>query len=107
MFRGGDGVAEGRVHHHDAALRGGGNIDVVDADAGAADDLQLRRRGDDLRRHLAGGADGEAVILRDGGKQRILVLAEVGEVVDVHPAVAEDLHGGFGKLVGNENAGSH
>ncbi len=65
------------------------------------------RRRDDLRRDLGGGADGEAVIVGDGGKQRILVLAEIGLVVDLDAAVAEDLDGGFGELVGNENAGSH
>jgi hypothetical protein len=43
VLGGGDGVAEGRVHHHDAARGGGGDVDVVDADAGAADDLEPRR----------------------------------------------------------------
>ena len=104
VFRRCDGVAEGRVHDHDAALAGSGNIDVVDADAGTADHLQLGGGGDDLRRHLGGGADGEAVILRDGLKKGILVLAEVGQIIDVDAAILEDLHGGFGELVGNEYA---
>ena len=107
MFSGGDRIAKRRVHHHDAALRGGGNVDVVHADAGAADHLEVRRGGDDLRRHLGGGADGEAIVVGDDGKQRILVLAEIGEVIHLHATVAENLHGGFGKLVGYENAGSH
>jgi D-3-phosphoglycerate dehydrogenase / 2-oxoglutarate reductase len=34
-----DGIAIGRVHHHDAAARCCGNIDIVDAGAGAADHL--------------------------------------------------------------------
>jgi hypothetical protein len=37
MFRRRDGVAVRRVHHHDAARGGGFDVDVVDADAGAAD----------------------------------------------------------------------
>ena len=41
VLGGGDVVAAGRVHHHDAALGRGRDVDVVDADAGAADDLQL------------------------------------------------------------------
>ena len=36
-----DGIAAGRVHHHDAALGGGVEIDVVHAHAGASDDAQL------------------------------------------------------------------
>ena len=34
-----------------------------------------------------------------------LVLAEIGLVVDVDAAILEDLDGGLGELVGNENAG--
>ena len=41
MFGDGNSIAAGRVHHHDAALGGGVQIDVVDADAGASDDAQL------------------------------------------------------------------
>ena len=39
----GDGVGAGGVHDDDAAARGFGGVDVVDADAGAADDAELRR----------------------------------------------------------------
>ena len=41
MFRRGDGIAEGRVHHHDAARRSRRNIDIVHADAGPADHFQI------------------------------------------------------------------
>ena len=37
----GNSIAAGRIHHHDAALGGGVEIDVVDAHAGAPDDAQL------------------------------------------------------------------
>ena len=107
MFGGGDGIAEGCVHHDDAALGGGRDVDIVDADAGPADDLELAGRGDQLRRHFRRRADGEAVIGRNGGEERILVLAEIGLVVDIDAAVAEDLHRGFGEFVGDENTGSH
>ena len=40
MLGGGDRIAERRVHHDHAARRGGGNVDIVDADPGAADDFQ-------------------------------------------------------------------
>ena len=76
VFGGGDGVAERRVHHHDALGGGGGHIDVIDADAGAADHLQVFRRRDDLLGHLGGGADGKAVILIDAGDQFVLAHAD-------------------------------
>jgi hypothetical protein len=107
VLGGGDGVAIGRVHHDDAAAGGGGDIDIVDADAGAADDFQVGRGGDDLRRDLGGRTDGEPIIGGDGGEQRLLVLAEIGQVVDVDAAVAENLDSGFGELVGDKNAGGH
>src|SRR3546814_5944563 len=77
VLGGGDGVAVGRVHHHDAAPGGGGNVDVVYADAGAADDLQPVGGSDDLRGHLRRGADGEAVVLADDGFQ-LVRLQEIG-----------------------------
>ena len=106
MLGGGDGIAEGRVHDDDALRRGGGNLDIVDADAGAADHLQVRGLFEDLGRHLGGGADGKAVIIADDGGELILVLAEVGLEIDLDAAILEDLHGGGGQGIGNENAGS-
>ncbi|EAR50516.1 hypothetical protein OG2516_09735 [Oceanicola granulosus HTCC2516] len=107
VLGGGDHVAEGGVHHDDALLRRVRDVDVIDADAGAADDPEVVGGGDDLLGDLGRRADGEAVVLADHLEQLVLVLAEVGLEVDVDAAVAEDLHGGFGELVGNENAGSH
>ena len=41
LLGGADGVAAGRVHDDDALARGGGDVDVVHADAGADDGPQL------------------------------------------------------------------
>ena len=41
VFRDGNRIAAGSVHHHDAALGGGVEIDVVDTHARASDDAQL------------------------------------------------------------------
>ena len=105
VLGGGDRVAEGRVHHHDALGRGGRDIDVVDADAGAADDAQVAGLVDQVGGHLGRRADGEAVVVADDLGELRLVLAELRLEVDLDAAVAEDLHGGVGKLVGNENLG--
>ena len=94
VLGGGDRVAEGRVHHDDALGGRGRDVDIVDADAGAADDLQVLGRGENLRRHLGGRADGEAVIVADDLEQLVLVLAEIGLEVDLDAAVLEDLDGG-------------
>ena len=72
----------------------GRDVDIVDADAGAADHLQLLRLLEDLRRHLGGRADGEAVVVADDLGELVLVLAEVGLEVDLDAAILEDLHGG-------------
>ena len=64
MFGGGDGIAKRRIHHDNPLRGGGGNIDIVDADPGAADHFQLGRPfekfGGDLRRR----ANGKAIELR-------------------------------------------
>ena len=53
LLGGRDDVGRRRVAHDDAALGGGRDVDVVDAHAGAADDLQVRAGLDDLARGLA------------------------------------------------------
>ena len=105
VLGGRDRIAERRVHHNDA-LRGGRRyFDVVDADTGAADHLQLLCFLDDLRGRLGRRADRKAVVIADDLGKLILVLAEVGLEVDLDAAVFEDLHGGRRERVRNENFG--
>ena len=73
MLRRRDGVAAGRVHDHDAPLRGGLDVDVVDADAGAPDDLQPGRRRQGLRGHLGLAPDDQRVEFADPRDQLVLL----------------------------------
>ena len=73
---GGDDVGGRRVDDHDAGLGGGLDVDVVEADAGAGDDLQLRGRREGLGVDLGGGADEDRVDVGDGRQQ----LGAVGAV---------------------------
>ncbi|MNK86073.1 hypothetical protein D3C87_1059760 [compost metagenome] len=65
MLGGRDGIAFRGVDDDDAGLGGGGNVDVVDPDARAADDPQPAARRDDLARDLGGRADHEGVVVAD------------------------------------------
>ncbi|MNT15233.1 hypothetical protein D3C72_1502750 [compost metagenome] len=107
MLGRGDRIAEGRVHHDDTTARRGRDIDIVDADAGAADDLEIGRSRDQLLRRLGGRADGKAIIVADDFGKLVLVLAELRLEIDFHAAVAEDLDGGFRQFVGYEYARCH
>ena len=83
--------------------RGGRNVDRVDADPGAADDLEARQRGVHRRRvDLGRAADREAVIVADDGVQ--LVGRQAGLLVDLDAALAEDRRGPRVHLVGDEDA---
>ena len=105
VLGGGDRIAERRIHHDDAARGRRRNVDIVDANAGAADHLQVFGLFEDLRRHLGGRADGETVIVADGGGELFLVLAERGLEIHLDAAILEDLHGGGRQCVGNKNLG--
>ena len=105
VLGGGDRVAERRVHHDHAAGGRGRDVDVVDADAGAADHLQLFRLLENFRRHLGGRADRQAVVVADDFGELVLVLAEVGLEIDLDAAILENLHGGGRESVGDENVG--
>ncbi len=107
VLGGGDRIAERRVHHDHALGGRRRNVDVVDADAGAADHPQLLGFLQKLRRHLGGGADGKAVEVADHLGELVLVGAELGLENGVDAAILEDLHGGVGKRIGNQNPGGH
>ena len=101
-FGGGDDVRRRGVDHHDTGLRGGLDVDVVQADAGAGDDLQVLGRGNGLGVHLGGGADQDGVNVRDGREQ----LGTVGAVGLADFKVrAKGLDGGGRKFFGEQYYG--
>ena len=102
MLGGGDRIAERRVHDDDAARRGGGHVDRVDADPGAADDLEAGQRGvQDRRGDLGRAAHREPVIIADDRRQ--LVGRQAGLLVDLDAALAEDRRGARVHLVGDQD----
>src|SRR5699024_8630843 len=89
-LRGGDDVRGGGVDHHDARGGGGVHVDVVQAHAGAGDDLELGGGGVDLGIDLGRGADQQGVGVRDRGQQRRPVGAVDIPDLDLGP---QDLDG--------------
>ena len=90
-------VALRRVHDDDAALGRRGDVDVVDADPGAAHHLELRAGRDDVRRHLRGGADDEAVVVGDAGQE--LAGIPVGPHVHLEALLLEERNALGGELL--------
>ena len=88
----GDGIAVGRVHHDDALGGRGREIDIVDPDAGAADDLEVLGAIEQLGGNLGGRADGKPVELADHFRELILVESGLDRRLDA--AVGEYLHRG-------------
>ena len=83
----------------------GRDVDVVDADTGAADHLQLLRLLEDLRRDLGRRADRQPVVVADDLGELVLVLAEVRLEIDLDAAILENLDGGGRQCIGDENVG--
>ena len=100
VFAGGVDIGGGCVGHHDSAFGGGINVNVVKADACAANDLQFRC----CRQHFGvnggGGSYEEGIGLLDGGE-------EFGAVWTVYPAhlhtISERVHCGLRELICNED----
>ena len=69
QFGDGNGVSAGRIHHHDAAARGCLGVNVVHADAGAANHAQFRRVLEQCIVHLHRAADHERVGIGQRGGQ--------------------------------------
>ena len=97
---GGDRIAVRGIHDDDAALGGGGDVDIVDADPGAADDLELRRGGEQLGRDLGGRTHRESLIAGDALLQ--LGRAEPGRDSGRDTACGEDLDRTRAQLIGNQ-----
>ena len=81
VLGGRDGVAARGVHDDDALARGGGDVDVVDADAGADDAAELAGVVEQLGGDAGAGADDGPVGGAEGGGE--VVALEAGAVVDL------------------------
>ena len=101
LLGGADGVAAGRVHDDDALARGGGHVDVVDADAGPDDGPQLAGVLEQLGGDAGVAADDDAV----GGLQRFLQggALEAGAVVELDAGLAEQVEAGGFEFVADED----
>ena len=100
VLRCSDGVALRRVHHQHTPLGGGRHINVVDADAGAADDLEATRRRDHRCSHLGDGTDHQSVVLTDDPDQ--LLLREAGALIHLRH-LAKDVDPGLVDRIGDKN----
>ena len=97
---GGDDVGGRRVDDHHAGLGGRADVDVVEADARAGDDLEPRRRRERLGVDRGGAADQQRVGLRQRGQQ----LGAVGAVAVPDLEVgAELLDRGRAELFGDQH----
>ena len=81
LLGGADDVGLRRVHDHDAAAGGLLDVDVVEADPGARDDLEVGRRRQHLGGDLRGAADDQGVVGPDLPDQ--VALRQVGAHVDL------------------------
>ena len=100
VLGGGDDVALRRVDDHHAAAGGGVDVDVVEADAGPADDHQVAAGLEHLGGDLRGGADDQRVGAHDVGEQ----LRQVELDVDLVACGAESVEAALGDLFGDEDA---
>ena len=92
-------VRRRRVDHQDASGGRGVDVDVVQADTRAGDDLQLRCRGEDLGVDGGGRTHQQRVGIDDRSQQLLPVRPVDPADFDV---VAEGFHGRFGQLVGDQ-----
>jgi hypothetical protein len=102
VLGGREDVRLGGVHHHHAPLRRRLDVDVVEADAGAAHHHQVGARLQHLAVHLGGGTDdqgGRAVHDVDQ-----LFGGEPEPDIDHVAGVTEPLEPAVGDLLGHEDA---
>ncbi len=101
VLGGRDRIAVGRVHDDDAALACRRHVDVVDADAGAPDDFQRVRGGEQFGRDLGRRAHRQTVITGDAAAQ--LGRVQTGRDIGLDPAVPENLDRARAESVGDQH----
>jgi hypothetical protein len=91
-------VRLGRVRHDDPAAGGRLDVDVVDADAGAADHAQVRAGLDQVRCELRRGADHDRVVAPDDRRE---VALGVDVDVELRP---QEVDARLGDLLAHEDS---
>jgi hypothetical protein len=102
MLRGADDIRLRRVDHHHTGVGRGFDVDVVKADAGACDHLQLAGCRDRFGVHLGGAAHDDCIGLGQGGEQGGPVGAV--DLADVE-ITAQQVDTGTGEFFGDEDNG--
>ena len=101
-LRGADDVGGRGVDHHHAALGRGADVDVVEAHAGAGDDLEPPGRGERLGVDLGGAAHQDRVGVGDRGQEGRAVGAVAVPDLEVRP---ERVDRGGAELFGDQDDG--
>ena len=102
MFCRGNRVTEGRVHNDNTLGRRIGDVDIVDANARTANNLEVRCGVQDLLCNLSRRADGDAVIVTNDCRKFVRCL--VSDNVNVTAAFSKNLCGVRVHLVGDKYA---
>ena len=102
VFGSGDGIAEGRIHHHHTTRRGAGDIHIINANAGAPDNLQARCDFQHFPRHLGGGTHRQAIIIANNGAQ--FGGRKPGFHISFNAALTKNRDRSGAEFIGNQNA---
>ena len=102
MLRRGNGIARRRVDDQHTGAGGGLDIDVVDAGAGPADDLQAMTRLDHPGVDASLAPHDQSIVVRDPGHQGSRVLPQFDINIRM---LSQPVDTRLGDRVGNEDAG--
>src|ERR1700704_2352934 len=91
-------VSTGRAHYQDAAPRGFFQVDVIDANAGTADDAETRSFLQQFGSSFRGAPHHEGIRIRDLGVEIVL-----GRQDDIPAGAAQQFYATFTDLICNNN----
>ena len=95
MFRRRDCIAVGRIHHNDALCRRCWNMNIVNTNAGAANNFQIGCSVQDFGRDFCCRTDGKTIDISNRLKQSGRILPKCGFEHNFQTTFTEDVYGGF------------
>lgn len=100
VLGGGDRIEERSINEDDKEERRGRNIEIVEEDKGEKKEFKIIWGWDKILSEIGGRKNRKKVILEDELEKILIVIEEIGKVIEVKEEIIENMEGSGRKIIG-------